>query len=192
MLYIIHLTQLYLGLYNACGPACAAMVVNLFVRYRKLSVVQMAALVGNDGGFSTFNAVMRGLQLGGVRCRYEGNATIDWYIRTLAAGFPIIALVSYAAFTNRPFNYLLAHFIVVVGIDDQWVTAFDPLRLFGPYKFPRKEFERAISVRSAYPGGTNNPYQAIVPEDPLSFEDEILIELRRNMERQRELLLSAA
>jgi hypothetical protein len=177
-----HLTQL-VGLYNACGPATAAVMVNAYIRWRRLSVHQMAAKIGNDGGFSTFAAVLRGWRAGGLYGHYEGNANIYWYEETLAAGYPITALVAYSAFTDRPFNYQLAHFMNITAMNDLYVTAFDPLRLIGPVLFPRREFERAISIRSAYPGGTNNPFQAIVPDKPLTLNDLYLSQMRDNIER---------
>lgn len=172
------LTQMGIGLYNACGPVSGAMVRNAIYRYEYLSPLQMAARIGNNGGFSTASGVIKGLRVSGVPSHYEGNATIQFYLDALAAGYTPIALVAYIAFSNRPYDYRLAHWMPITNITDTLVTGFDPIRTAGPYYFPRDEFERSIRIRSAYPGGTNNPYQAIVPEIRFTETDLLLGQMR--------------
>jgi hypothetical protein len=73
----------------------------------------------------------------------------------------------------------------VTRITSAFTTGFDPIRSTGPYLFPTSEFEMAIRVRSAYPGGTNNPYQAIVPDIKFTETDLLLGQMRNLIEGRK-------
>lgn len=178
MAAIRHITQLNNRLVNECGQTCAAMLANAY-KGTALTVEEVARATGTDKGrFTPFYAynilnpdgsvkervpgLFDILSHYGIKATHTGEASWEWYVSKLAEGVPVIALVAYRAYGD------IGHFMVVTGIRDGKVTVFDPLAKTGPTEWTEAEFRRAITTRSRYTGGTNNPTQAMYPLTPLA------------------------
>jgi ABC-type bacteriocin/lantibiotic exporter with double-glycine peptidase domain len=175
---IKHVTQLNNPLVNDCGQACATMLINAY-QGRALTVEQVARATGTDKGKFTpfYPFVIRNpdgsvkerrpglidiLYHYGLKASYTNAATWEWYLRKFAEAVPVIALVAYKSYGD------MGHFMVITGASNGMVTVFDPLTDSGPTFWTEAAFKRAISVRSTYAGGTNNPHQAMYATTPLS------------------------
>jgi ABC-type bacteriocin/lantibiotic exporter with double-glycine peptidase domain len=175
---IKHVTQLNNPLVNECGQACATMLINAY-QGRSLTVETVARATGTDEGKFTpfYRLVFRNpdgsvkevrpglndiLNHYGLKPSFSNTATWEWYLRKFAEGVPVIALVAYKSYGD------MGHFMVVTGTKNGMVTVYDPLMPTGPSQWTETAFKRAISVRSTYTGGTNNPHQAMYVETPIS------------------------
>lgn len=175
---IHHVSQLNNRLVNECGQACCTMLINAY-KGRALTVEEVARATGTDKGkFTPFYelkikdskgnvievrpGLFNILDHFGIKAAYSGQATLDWHKAKWAEGVPVITLVGYPSLNN------MGHFVVTVGYRAGEVTLFDPLTATGPVTWPEAKFVRAISVRSTYTGGDNNPTQAMYPLTPLA------------------------
>jgi hypothetical protein len=171
---------------NACGPSCNTVWGDLYFPGRGYTVPEVARLVGNNGGFSTFTGMMAALTRMDIPPVYEPETTLVKIAYLNARGYVVTVLVDYGSFSYRPYGYTLAHFVVVVGLDADYVYAHDPLRMTGPSKFPRAEFDRAINTPSRYPlkgGGYGYNYtnQSIYPLRPYTRMNQLMRQFRRNL-----------
>lgn len=177
-LYLVeHLTQIGTGA-NNCGPATGEMLRRLYRPSLRRRVQDARALMGGYGQFTTAQGIRDYNNRGRVPCVVTDRADFDYYVAALASRRPVIALVDYRAFPVNPpptlrYAYEYAHFILVIGMRNGLVYYHDPLYLTGPQSMPAYNFNLAISSRSRYIGGTNDPYIAIVPVYPYSRAMEI-------------------
>jgi hypothetical protein len=158
------------------------MLVNAY-RGLSLTVEQLAAATNtNKGRFTPFYAynilnddgtvkervpgLFDMLEHYSIRAAWTNNATFDFYQAKWADGYPVIALVDYASFSDNR-GYTFAHFLIATGTRGDDVITFDPLRATGPTTVPIAEFKRAIATRSRHTTGTNEPHQAMFPLKPL-------------------------
>lgn len=121
-----------------------------------------------------------------IQNSYQPETDVYWIEYMLQRGYPLIVLVDYASFSYRPFNYLLAHFITVVGYSLNYFYAHDSLQVSGPSRFPRSEFINAINRRSRYPlagggYGLNYANQSIYPVRPYTKINRLMRQFRQNM-----------
>lgn len=188
-----HYTQIGVGVYNGCGPANVGMMASAFDPSFDLDIKTIAHQVGNDGGFSDIWRIQAALRHYGIQNEATRFATLSWYEDMVGRqGIPVIALVSYDQFSNRMYNYQQAHFMVVVGIDAEYVYAHDPLRKDGPTRFPKFEFVRAINAQSwGYNKDKTKWYnysnQAIYPlRKPIT--DPVMQEIREHLKEIEWLL----
>jgi ABC-type bacteriocin/lantibiotic exporter with double-glycine peptidase domain len=175
---IRHITQLNNRLVNECGQACCTMLINAY-QGRALTVEQVARATGTDKGkftpfyelkikdkdgnvIETRPGLFNILGHYGIKATYSGNATLDWHRAKWAEGTPVITLVGYKSYGD------MGHFVVTVGYKAGEIILFDPLTTAGPVAWSEAKFVRAITVRSTYTGGDNNPTQAMYPVAPLS------------------------
>lgn len=171
---------------NACGPTCNTVWGDLYFPGVGYSVPQVASLVGNNGGFSTFTGMMTALRRMYIPPAYQPATDLRFLAYMLARGYVVTTLVDYASFSYRPYGYTLAHFMVVVGIDDLYVWAHDPLRTEGPTPFTRNEYEKALNTPSRYPlrgggYGYNFTNQSIYPLRPYTRMNQLMRQFRRNL-----------
>lgn len=159
--------QLNLGQRNMCGQACACMLVHAMTSHRPASARVVAQATGTDDGtFTSIGELLQILRYYGIEATNSTQATLAWIRAKLAEGKPVITLVAYTllkAITG--YNYDYAHFVVVIGIDDErgTITILDPLTR--RHDIPTSVFETAISTPSKYSAtGTNYPFQAVVPK----------------------------
>jgi hypothetical protein len=164
MAAIQHVTQQGNNLRNDCAWACFKMLEQAYLGTSH-TLRQLAETYGRVDEFTTIAQLYRGLTAAGIPSTYTTAATYDWYARKWAEGVPVIALLAMHVVSDND-GYDWAHFAVTTGAKDGRVTIFNPLKLKGPTTIPEAEFRRAITERSRYVGGTNNPAQAVYPIVP--------------------------
>jgi hypothetical protein len=161
---IRHQTQLGIGLKNACGQTCAAMMLSATLD-RPLSALQVARDTGNtDGSFTDFNELIGMFAHYGVKATHRRPANFAWWASLLSAGGAGIALIDHASHPNNG-GYLFAHFICIAGITPTHIITHNPLYRDGPTLLTHAEFTRCIDTPSRFVGGTNWPQQGVVIED---------------------------
>jgi predicted double-glycine peptidase len=146
-----------------CGQTCCGMLIHAFTDKRP-TVGQIATATKTDhNGFTNFVDLIRILAYYGVQAKMcaPKEATLEWHEAMLFQGRPTIALVAYDQLPS-PVNYKLAHFLVVVGFDEQHVYLNDPLQNIKAWRVTREEFRRAIDTPSRY--SSTNP-QALNPSN---------------------------
>lgn len=166
-----HVSQLANQWTNECGW-CAALVLIWAYLGLDLTLARLIALFGvHKGQFTPFytytnDVGKKVLGLNDIFGRFDlsvgftNRATWEWYLDMSARGIPVIALVAYRKYGD------IGHFVIVQTASEHGVVLFDSLESTGPTVWTAEEFRRAISIRSKYTGGTNNPHQAMYITNP--------------------------
>lgn len=150
MIFLEHATQLGQGIRNLCFQACFAMIHRALTGER-LTAGQVARATDTaDGTFSDPDEIRRIFAHYDVRWSYRRPADMAWWVDWLGRGRLAACLVHYGTLIGSDDDF--AHFIVPVGINDEFVWLHDPLRLYGPVKVPRHQFAAAIAEPT--PGNT--------------------------------------
>jgi hypothetical protein len=159
-------TQLNNNYRNDCAFASAAMLIGAYTDSTP-TIGELVTRYGVPNQFTTIAQLMRCLNAEGVPVAYTSAATWEFYQQKWHDNVPVIGLLAmHVIADNDGFPY--AHFAPCVGRENHKVKLLNPLRLQAPHLVPEIEFIRAITERSRYVGGTNNPLQAVYPVAPLS------------------------
>jgi ABC-type bacteriocin/lantibiotic exporter with double-glycine peptidase domain len=151
---------------NDCAWACMAMYVRAYTK-RTPTIEQLAARHGVPNQFTTVAQLVSGLNAEGVPARWAANATWSWYRQMWVQEiYPTALLAMHVVNDNDGYDW--AHFAITAGrAPGGMVKLLNPLRRTAPHLIPEAEFKLAITKRSRYVGGTNNPLIAIYPLMPL-------------------------
>lgn len=165
---LIHLNQFDTGIRNSCGQTCCTMVINSYTLDDRSVVELSKPLALATGRFTPIHKMLKMLSAYGVPSVNTTELSLDALAELLDTR-PVIVLVDYRAFTDNPYRYKFAHFMVAVGYDERGVWMHDPMRKHGPTLFPFEEVEAALDTPSETVYGTNYPRQGIYPLEPFIF-----------------------
>lgn len=113
---------------NDCGAACAAMII----KYAGMDFYSVDAIYNEinpkDDKYLSVGGVISVLEKRGIGVDWDAGVTTNKLKEYVDSGKPCIALIRYGALANiRPNKFIASHFVVVMAVDDYYVTINDPL-----------------------------------------------------------------
>jgi hypothetical protein len=160
---IPHFSQLNLGLANLCSQACVAMLTGAYTDQSPNPYDVAIATQTADGKPKSIAQLLTMLRFYGIACNNAttGKATLNWHKTQIAHGIPTIALLRYK-YLYPGHWFTGAHFLCVVGFDDDGVFIHDPLQTASYVHVSNARFDAAIRDMEL-----NYPYQAVYPLETL-------------------------
>lgn len=113
---------------NDCGAACAAMIISAAgMDFVSVDAIYNEINPKNDTYLSV-GGVMSVLSRRGIDVDWDANIPTSRLKSYTDSGRPCIALIRYGALSGiRPNKFTGSHFVVILAVDDYFVTIHDPL-----------------------------------------------------------------
>lgn len=129
--HVSQITEGALSHNNDCGAACTMMIIKAYGLGKEMSVDNLYNELNPSGDVALSAGTLQTfLAKYGIKNTWAINLTLTSLFESLSAGRPSIALVNYAPLVDAGLTekstFRGAHFIVVVGIDIQYVYVQDP------------------------------------------------------------------
>lgn len=134
-----------------CGPTSLVMIASYFKKFSPTSEetlkINNYLKIDENGSNGTSDTDLIDAALNVYNLKIESlKANIDAIKKEIDYGKPVIVALTSGYLSNRTYNYAGAHFIVIIGYNDNFIIANDPGTTYGQkVKYKLDEFEQAFS-----------------------------------------------